>query len=72
MHFEILLDVLFGPRAILHAMECSVCGHDEVYYMNPDTKEQIGRSCSGCNFVQTFIQDTTFHQHDSHIDEDFK
>lgn len=54
MYFENLLDVLLGPREILHDMECSVCGYEEVYYINPITREQIGRACKGCNFVQTF------------------
>lgn len=54
MYFENLLDIIFGPREILHAMECSVCGDDEIYYIDYVTKKQIGRACKGCNFVQTF------------------
>ncbi len=54
MYFENLLDVLLGPREILHDMECSVCGYEEVYYINPISRKQIGRACKGCNFVQTF------------------
>lgn len=54
MHFEFLLDAILGQREILHDMECSVCGHDEIYYIHPITKKQLGRACKGCNFVQKF------------------
>ncbi|MFC4322592.1 acyltransferase [Litchfieldia salsa] len=54
MYFESLLDAIFGPREILHVMECSVCGFNEVYYIDAETNVQIGRACQGCNFVQRF------------------
>jgi hypothetical protein len=54
MYFNFLLDALFGHREVLHAMECSVCGQDEVYYLDAETKRQIGRACEGCNYVQKF------------------
>lgn len=54
MYFDFLLDALLGPREILHSLECSVCGQDEIYYINPTTKQQIGRACQGCNYVQKF------------------
>ncbi|MFE4523068.1 acyltransferase [Cytobacillus firmus] len=54
MHFEALLDALFGPREILHEMECSVCGLDETYYKDPFTHRSLGRACPSCNFVQKF------------------
>ena len=54
MYFDVLLDALLGPREHLHEMECSVCGYDEIYYQDPETKQQIGRACKGCNFVQKF------------------
>lgn len=57
MYFENLLNAIFGPREILHDMECSVCGDSEIYYINPETNKQIGRACRGCNFVQTFESD---------------
>jgi len=54
MYFENLLNALFGEREILHVMECQVCGFDEIYYLEPSTKKQIGRACEGCQFVQKF------------------
>ena len=32
MYFELLLYALFGKREVLHAMECQICGYDEIYY----------------------------------------
>ena len=46
--FNDLLDDYFGPRNVLHAMESSVCGADEVFYLSPITGKQIGRACEGC------------------------
>ncbi|MGX6444056.1 acyltransferase [Neobacillus sp. K501] len=54
MYFELLLDAIFGNREILHEMECSICGSDEIYYIHPETKESLGRACKKCNFVQKF------------------
>lgn len=54
MYFDFLLDALLGQREVLHSLECSVCGFDENYYIEPSTKQQIGRACQGCNFVQKF------------------
>ncbi|MBY0098846.1 acyltransferase [Mesobacillus maritimus] len=54
MYFENLLDALFGEREILHVLECSICGFDEIYYVDSTTKKQIGRACCGCQFVQKF------------------
>ena len=54
MYFESLLDALLGPRESLHEMECSICGFDEIYYIDPLTGKQIGRACQQCNFVQKF------------------
>ncbi|KAA9013801.1 acyltransferase [Niallia endozanthoxylica] len=54
MNFEFVLDALFGKREILHAMECSICGFDEIYYIDAMTNKQIGRACKECNFVQKF------------------
>lgn len=54
MNFDYLLNALFGDREVLHALECSVCGFDEIYYIDPSTKKQIGRACQGCQFVQKF------------------
>lgn len=54
MYFDLLLDALFGPREVLHAMECPVCGHDEIYYLDAKNKKQVGRACQGCSFVQKF------------------
>ncbi|WP_338449859.1 acyltransferase [Niallia oryzisoli] len=54
MDFEYLLNALLGARKILHAMECEICGYDEVYYTDPVTGKQIGRACEGCQFVQKF------------------
>lgn len=54
MNFDYLLNALFGEREVLHALECSVCGFDEIYYLDPSTKKQIGRACQGCQFVQKF------------------
>ncbi|WP_047150847.1 hypothetical protein [Aneurinibacillus tyrosinisolvens] len=54
MYFQFLLDAIFGPREVLYAMECSICGYDEIYYLDAQTKEQIGRACECCNYVQKF------------------
>ncbi|WP_134704901.1 acyltransferase [Ammoniphilus sp. YIM 78166] len=54
MYFKYLLDALFGPREILYALECTICGDDEVYFLDPKTQKQIGRACQGCNYVQKF------------------
>jgi hypothetical protein len=54
MYFEYLLDALLGQRELLHAMECQICGYDEIYYNHPSTGKQIGRACGGCQFVQVF------------------
>nr|WP_309098419.1 acyltransferase [Fredinandcohnia onubensis] len=54
MAFELILDVVFGPREVFHDMECSVCGYSEIYYIDPVTRKQIGRACSGCGFFQKF------------------
>ncbi|WP_010677053.1 hypothetical protein [Bacillus timonensis] len=54
MHFELLLDAVFGPREVLHDLECTVCGHNELYYIHPQTGKQIGRACEECNFFQKF------------------
>jgi hypothetical protein len=54
VYFNSLLDAFFGPRNIFHVIECSVCGFDEIYYEDKETKKVIGKACSGCNFVQKF------------------
>ena len=54
MYFDCLLDALFGPREVLHRLECSICGFDEIYYIDTSTRQQIGRACQGCNYVQKF------------------
>ena len=54
MYFNSLLDILLGPRVVLHKVECSVCGFDEVYYLDSITLKQIGRACESCNFIQKF------------------
>lgn len=54
MYFGYLLDAVFGQREVLHAIECSICGDDEIYYLDAQTKKQIGRACQGCNYVQKF------------------
>jgi predicted nucleic-acid-binding Zn-ribbon protein len=54
MYFENLLDAVFGIRKIFHVAECEVCGFDEVYYEDAETKKLVGRACSHCNFVQKF------------------
>jgi hypothetical protein len=54
MYFDCLLDALFGTREVLHRLECSICGFDEIYYIDTSTRQQIGRACQGCNYVQKF------------------
>lgn len=54
MYFENLLNALFGEREILHVLECSICGFDEIYYIDTLSRKQIGRACQGCQFVQKF------------------
>ncbi|WP_216831510.1 acyltransferase [Alkalihalobacterium elongatum] len=54
MSFDLLLDAVLGERQLFHVIECSVCGHEEIYYIDPETKQQIGRACSQCGFVQKF------------------
>lgn len=54
VYFEFLLDALLGPREIIYEVECSVCGFNEVYYRDKVTKENLGRACKQCNFVQKF------------------
>lgn len=54
MYFDFLLDALFGPREVFHSLECSICGFDEIYYMDPSTRHQIGRACKSCNYIQKF------------------
>jgi hypothetical protein len=54
MYFEYLLNAMFDEREVLHAMECQICGFDEIYFKDPSTGKQIGRACEGCNFVQKF------------------
>ncbi|MBT2687378.1 acyltransferase [Bacillus sp. ISL-47] len=54
MHFELLLEAVFGKREMIHEIECSICGFNETYYRDPVTKQCIGRACMTCNFVQKF------------------
>ncbi|KPB05730.1 acyltransferase [Bacillus sp. CHD6a] len=54
MDFELLLDRLLGEREVIHEVECSVCGDYEIYYRDPITKENIGRACEFCIYVQRF------------------
>ena len=54
MDFKYLLDVTLGEREIFYVIECSICGFDEIYYKNPQTKTFIGRACATCNCVQQF------------------
>jgi DNA-directed RNA polymerase subunit M/transcription elongation factor TFIIS len=54
-----LLDAVFGPREVLHEMECGICGNDEIYFRHPHTKETLGRACKTCNFVQKFDKENS-------------
>ncbi|TVY07228.1 acyltransferase [Paenibacillus cremeus] len=52
--FDLLLDKIFGEREPIHEVECPVCGDFEIYYRHPVTKENLGRACEFCVFVQKF------------------
>lgn len=52
MSFEDSLDIWLGEREIMEEVECTICGHDETYYMNPLTNKTIGRACKTCDFIQ--------------------
>ena len=52
--FEAKLEKLLGPRKILHTKECEICGHDEIYYIDPQTNQQIGMACEGCNYIRRY------------------
>ncbi|OMP68768.1 acyltransferase [Domibacillus epiphyticus] len=54
MTFDHLLDAIIGPREHFHDMECHICGYDEIFFLHPVTKKQIGVACIGCNFVMKF------------------
>jgi hypothetical protein len=54
MKFQNKLNIILGERIILHTMECSVCQHNEYYYIHPVTRKQLGRACENCNSVQRF------------------
>ncbi|MCT8137639.1 acyltransferase [Anaerobacillus sp. CMMVII] len=54
MNFELLLDKLLGQREIIHEVECSVCGDFETYFRDPITKENLGRACEHCVYVEKF------------------
>ncbi|WP_209121600.1 acyltransferase [Alkalihalobacillus sp. BA299] len=57
MSFELLLDAILGDRELFHSIECTICGHEEIYYIDPNSKQQIGKACSKCGFVQKFVFD---------------
>ncbi|MCD8510616.1 MAG: acyltransferase [Bacillus sp. (in: Bacteria)] len=52
MTFKLLLTEILGSHKVFHVMECSVCGHDEVYYKDSKTNKVSGRACQNCNYVQ--------------------
>ncbi|WP_078429865.1 acyltransferase [Alkalihalobacterium alkalinitrilicum] len=54
MSFELLLDAVLGERELFHVIDCTVCGSEEIYYVDPISKQQIGKACSQCGFVQKF------------------
>lgn len=54
MNFEFLLDKLLGQREVIHEVECPICGDYEVYYRHPITKENLGRACEYCVYVEKF------------------
>lgn len=54
MSFELVLDAILGKRELFHVIDCTICGYEEIYYVEPESKQQIGKACSHCGFVQKF------------------
>ncbi|MBU9723064.1 MULTISPECIES: acyltransferase [Bacillaceae] len=54
MTFRDALDKILGKRKLFHVIECSVCGFNEVYYIDPFTNKQLGKACETCNHIQRF------------------
>lgn len=54
MSFEDYVQSTLGNCEIYRFGKCTVCGNEEVYYVETETNELVGRACEICNHIQSF------------------